>query len=272
MASIDDSRGLTELSIPGTHDSGAMFEPYPGLAKAQDLTIEQQLEAGIRYFDVRCRNFNNQFLIYHGPIDQNQSFDQVLATMFAFLDAHPTETLIVSVKEEIMEQGATLTFEQVFDGYVATAPQRWYLQPTLPLLGDVRGLLVLLRRFDVTMPPLGIDASPWADNDTFSIANGDAMLQIEDNYIVTDNGTKWDDITSLLAQAGAGDPATLYLAYTSGYQTINYLNDITIVSNDINPRIDKWLAEPANAHAHTGVLVMDFATEARDHAIISTNM
>jgi 1-phosphatidylinositol phosphodiesterase len=271
MASIADTRSLSELSIPGTHDSGARFEPYPGIAKTQNLTIADQLAGGIRFFDMRCRNFDDQFLIYHGPIDQNQTFDEVLATMSGFLTAHPGEAVIMSVKEEVMSQGATMTFEQVFDGYVASSPSRWYLEPSVPLLGDVRGQIVLLRRFDATATPLGIDASPWADNATFTIANGAATLRIEDNYDLMDNDSKWSDITALLDEAQNGDPATLFLTYTSGFQTVNGLNDITIVSDDINQRLDRWLADPANRHAHTGVVPMDFVTASRARSVIATN-
>jgi 1-phosphatidylinositol phosphodiesterase len=271
MASLPDTRGLSELSIPGSHDSGARFEPYPGLAKTQSLTIADQLTAGIRYFDMRCRNFDDQFLIYHGPIDQNQTFDDVLSTMSSFLDAHPHETLIMSVKEEVASQGATMTFEQVFDGYVASSPDRWYLSPAVPQLGDVRGKIVLLRRFDATATPLGIDASAWADNTTFTLATPDATMRIEDFYNLIDNDSKWNAITALLGEASTGDPSTLYLTYTSGFQTINQLNDITVVSDDINGRLDDWLRDPANRRARAGVIVMDFVNASRAESVSTIN-
>ena len=48
---------LSDLTIPGTHDSGAMYDPpnrhLIGTAKAQDMTIPQQLEEGVRSFDIR---------------------------------------------------------------------------------------------------------------------------------------------------------------------------------------------------------------------------
>src|SRR5512143_1380456 len=74
MADLADTRMIAELSIPGTHDSGARFDLTQGLAKTQDLTIAEQLTAGVRYFDVRCRHVGDQFLIYHGGVDQNQTF------------------------------------------------------------------------------------------------------------------------------------------------------------------------------------------------------
>ena len=271
MANVDDARVLAELSIPGTHDSGAHFEPYPGLAKTQELTIAEQLSAGVRYFDVRCRHVEDRFMIYHGAVDQNQSFDDVLASMFAFLDDHPSETLIVSIKEEAMSDHITRSFEATFAAYVAEAPERWDLAPTVPRLGDVRGKLVLLRRFDATALPLGIDAAPWADSATFSIANGDASLRIQDEYMVSDNDSKWTAITALIEEARAADPSTLFLDYTSGFQMMAGLPNITSVSTDIDARLDDLLADPANAQARLGVLVMDFVTASRARAIISTN-
>jgi 1-phosphatidylinositol phosphodiesterase len=271
MAGLDDGHSLAELSIPGTHDTGALHEPYPGVAMTQELAIADQLEAGVRYLDLRCRNFDDQFLIYHGAIDQDQTFDEVLATIDAFLDAHPGETVIASVKEELAASGATLTFEQLFQAYVAREPARWYLGAAVPRLGDVRGQIVLLRRFDATGVPLGLDATAWPDDATFTIANADATLRIEDEYMVSDDAAKWTAIAGLVAEARTGDPATLYLTYTSGYQLIGGLPDIPSVATDIDARLDTYLADPANAHGRLGVLVMDFVTAARARAIVATN-
>ena len=271
MAKLPDGSSLAAFTIPGTHDSGAMHEPAAGLAKTQTLTFADQLDAGIRYFDVRCRNFNDQFLIYHGSIDQSQTFDDVLAAMYAFLDAHPHETLIVSIKEELAAQGATLTFEQLFQQYAAKDPARWFLDNRIPTLGEARGKLVLLRRFDATSATLGIAAAPavWTDNATFDIT-GPPVLHVEDNYIVTDDALKWSAITSLFGEATSpGDPSALYLAYTSGYQMISGLPNIPSVSDTIDPMLDAYFASAATARY--GVVVMDFATAARAHAVLTKN-
>lgn len=270
MAGLADARGVAELSIPGTHDSGALHEPYPGSAQAQRIAIADQLVAGVRYLDLRCRHYQDAFYIYHGPVDQDQTFDEVLATMAKFLDEHPGETLIVSVKEEATPQSNTRSFEATFASYVAQAPDRWYLGDTLPRLGDVRGRLVLLRRFAAGAAPLGIDGSAWADDTTFSLTTA-ASLRIEDAYIVTDNAAKWSAITALLAEARSGGAATLFLGYTSGYQTIGGLPNIPIVADDINMRLDGLLADPQTRNTRLGVLAMDFVTAARARAIIVTN-
>ena len=267
MAAQDDATKLSALSIPGTHDSGARFEPAPGIARTQTLTIGEQLDAGVRYLDIRCRHFEDAFLIYHGSIDQNQSYDEVLATLTSFLDAHPTETIIASVKEESLPQGNTRTFAQTFDDYLARDPDRWYLGDRIPALGDVRGKIVLLRRFDTPRSPLGLDASPWPDNTVFSVANA-ATMRIQDAYMVTSNDAKWSAITALLAEAQAGPPDTLFLDYTSGYQTMNALPNVPVVADDINARLDTYLP---SASGRLGVLVMDFLTADRAAAVVEMN-
>ncbi|MBN2843687.1 MAG: hypothetical protein JXM68_11380, partial [Sedimentisphaerales bacterium] len=48
MQDLKDTALLSQLSIPGTHDSGARFEPIGGTAKCQNLTIAEQLAIGVR--------------------------------------------------------------------------------------------------------------------------------------------------------------------------------------------------------------------------------
>ena len=271
MAAIDDGRLLSELSIPGTHESAALHEPIPGTAKDQDLTLDQQLAAGIRYFDIRCRHLDDAFAIFHGPISELQDFDQVTATMLAFLDSHATETVVMSIKEESVPENATRTFEQTFATYVAKAPDRWVLGAAVPTLGDVRGKIVLLRRFPATSLPLGIDASMWADNTTFSIMTPDAVVRVQDAYKVSANAMKWSAITALLAEASTATAPTLFLNYTSGYQTKSGLPNTPSVAIEINTDLDTYLADPANAHAHLGVLAMDLVTDYRAAAVAKTN-
>lgn len=271
MSTIDDTRNLAALSIPGTHESAAMYEPLPGTAKCQNLTLAEQVAAGVRYFDIRCRQLDDMFAIYHGPVDEMQTFDQVTQTMLDFLDAHPTETVIMSIKEESTPSGSTETFEQTFMKYVAKHPDRWYLGDAVPALGDVRDKIVLLRRFQATTTPLGLDASGWADNTTFTLTDADATLRIQDQYLVTSTDTKWTEITGLLDEATASTDGTLYLDYTSGYESHNGLPNTPAVASVINPMLDTFLDDPANAHRHLGVMAMDLITEHRAVRVSESN-
>lgn len=271
MSTVADAHLLSELSIPGTHESAALYEPLQsGTAKCQELTLAEQLSAGVRYFDIRCRDLNDAFAIFHGPIDEQQTFDDVLATMTAF--AHPSETVMMSIKQESTPEGTTRSFEDTFRAYVAKAPDLWYLGAAVPALGQVRGKIVLVRRFAAATTPLGLDASGWADNTTFTLATPDATLRVQDQYAVTSDDTKWMEITALLAEARSGPASTLYLDYTSGYETKNGLPNTPAVETVINPMIDTYLADPANAQVRLGVMAMDFVTEPRARAVAHTNV
>jgi 1-phosphatidylinositol phosphodiesterase len=263
MSSLDDSVLLSELVIPGTHDSGAMLEPLPGLAATQELTIAEQLDAGVRFLDLR------ELWVYHGAIDQDQAFADVFATIYAFLDAYPDELVVASIKEETAASNATKAFDAIVAEYIAASPQRWDLRTTVPTLGDSRGRIVLVRRFPTTMAPLGIDASPWVDDATFAITN-DAWIRIQDEYTVENNDEKWTAIQSL---HGRSERGILSINFTSGYQTNDMgLPNILAVSDDINARLDeKFADERPELQGRPMIFVMDHVTRARVRAVILAN-
>ncbi|MDQ0110161.1 1-phosphatidylinositol phosphodiesterase [Chitinophaga terrae (ex Kim and Jung 2007)] len=270
MGAINDNTSLSALSIPGTHDSGARVEPVSGTAKCQNLSIREQLDAGTRYLDIRCRHIGDAFAIHHGSIYQNLNFNDVITACYDFLATNPTETIIMSVKEEYDPSNNTRSFEQTFDSYTQANPSKWVLGATIPTLGSVRGKIVLLRRFGASNTPKGIDATNWADNTTFSINNGNANLRVQDQYVVPDNNGKWTSITNLLSEAYSGSSSVLYLNYTSGYKSLIFgIPSITTVSNAINPKIDTYFT--TNTHGRYGVIPMDFATASRNTLIINTN-
>jgi hypothetical protein len=55
---------LNQLPIPGSHDSGTSL--MTRAAKTQGLTVAQQLEQGIRFFDLRPKVNHDVFKVHHG--------------------------------------------------------------------------------------------------------------------------------------------------------------------------------------------------------------
>src|SRR5262249_8352609 len=159
MSSIPDQYSLSQLSLPGTHNTCARYEPLSGTARCQALSLKEQLHAGIRFLDIRCRHLDNGFVIHHGAIYQNMDFDAVLSTCSDFLHKYPSESIIISVKEEYNPSNNTRSFEQTFDDYVKRYKGDWYLDAAIPTMQQARGKLVLLRRFTASQVPKGIDAS-----------------------------------------------------------------------------------------------------------------
>lgn len=253
---------LSELSIPGTHDSGALHEPAPGTSKCQDLSIAEQLDVGVRFLDVRCRHVNDAFAIHHGRVYQRQNFADVLSVVTQFLAANPGETVIMSVKEEYDPVGNTRTFEETFDDYVARDPRRWRLDAEIPTLDRARGRIVLLRRFGVKNGPKGVDASDWPDNATFERGR----LRVQDAYRVASTDEKWRAIVSMFDETEARPPDALHLNFCSGFETVAGIPNITKVASDINPRLVAHLK--ANPGRRRGVVVMDFVDAAKCNLVI----
>ncbi|WP_232539017.1 phosphatidylinositol-specific phospholipase C [Chryseobacterium sp. JV274] len=271
MSGLQDNISISKISIPGTHDSGARVDApvVSGTAKTQDLSIAEQLNAGVRFLDIRCRHIDNSFTIHHGAIYQNLNFDDVLNACYTFLNSHPSETIIMSVKEEYDASNTTRSFEQTFDSYVQKNPSKWDLGANIPALGAVRGKIKLLRRFS-SGTTKGINASPWADNTTFDINNSGVQLKVQDYYKVTNNDDKWNGISSLLNEAKNDTNGKLFVNFTSGYKPgIFGIPSIPTVSNTINPKLKTFFQ--TNTQGSYGIMPIDFVNAELSELIVKTN-
>ena len=143
------------------------------MSKCQNLTLLEQLQAGIRFIDIRCRHFKDTFELHHGVESLGMDFTYVLDTCRDFLRDHGEECIIMSVKREHQSEGNQKTFQQVLADYIQTYSNvlAWYRGNTIPELDAVKGKVVLFRRFylmsgsDCTQ--WGIDLSHWPDDATF---------------------------------------------------------------------------------------------------------
>lgn len=272
MSAIDGSLKLSAISIPGTHDTGARYDPplLSGTAKCQDLTIGEQLNAGTRFLDIRCRHIDDAFTIHHGAVYQYLNFNDVLNACFNFLSGHPSECIIMSVKEEHTPQNNTRSFEATFDAYVQANPGKWILADAVPTLGSVRGKIVLFRRFGVVNTPKGINATAWADNTTFEITNTYGNIKIQDNYVVPDNNVKWHAIEGLLNEASSASADKLFINFTSGYKPGWFgIPNIPAVSNTMNSQVESYFTP--QKYGRFGIVTMDFANSTRNQLVVNSN-
>jgi len=271
MSHVEGIKKLSELSIPGSHDTCALYEPFPSTARCQTLALQQQLEAGVRFLDIRCRHVHDAFKIFHGSADQRQSFEEVLFTCSAFLTNHPTECILMSIQQEYKPDGNTRSFEQTFDVYVNASTNLWYLKDGIPTMDEARGKVVLFRRFPASMIPKGIAASDWRDNTNFWIGHS---LRIQDNYVVKDKQAKWDAVQALFKEIETGNRDgnrdVLYLNFTSGYQPGLFgIPNINAVSDFINPKLSSYFVDTKPSRC--GIVVMDFADPAKCALVVAAN-
>lgn len=263
MSYASDTASLADLTIPGSHDSGALYEPIAGTATCQTLSILDQLNIGIRYLDIRLRQYGNALVVHHGAVYQNRNFDDVLGQVVSFLATHPSEVVLMEVSSEHTPANNTESYEQTFMRYVNNAAYAnyWWRHSYVPRLGDVRGRIVLLRRFAGSFGVSGgIDVTGWRDNTSFTLTDTRGTnIVVQDSYQVAfgTNDNKWNAITGLLGQAAADRTGNLYLNFTSGVRSILGIPNIPSVSNDINNRLYNYFAA-APSGTHYGVVISDF--------------
>ena len=265
MSSIDGNPSLTQLTIPGTHDACARVGGLGNFASCQNLSLAEQFNAGIRFVDIRCRLINNAFAIYHGMVYQQLDFCDVVTLCHHFLKAHPTECILMSVKHEGETENSIDSFEQVFKRYAKEDPDLWHFGSSVPYLDEVRGKIVLLRRFEVDSPELGpelgIDVSDWNDNATFTCTNNDGVIySVQDNYHVDWEGDdKLDRVKKHLNDAEKDHQDALYINFTNG-SNIPWDTPRRFAVESINPRLSEYFKTlvPVNRY---GIFALDFCEQ-----------
>jgi hypothetical protein len=66
---LDDIVFLSEINIAGTHDSSTAFVSMENMARCQSLTVKEQLDMGIRLFDIRLSKSGDEFYLVHAIAD-----------------------------------------------------------------------------------------------------------------------------------------------------------------------------------------------------------
>ncbi|MFM9368009.1 phosphatidylinositol-specific phospholipase C [Streptomyces sp. Da 82-17] len=237
MAGLGDGTALAALTIPGTHDSGARFG---GLwVECQNTTIAEQLTSGIRFLDVRCRAIDGSFAIHHGAFYQELMFGDVLIACRDFLSAHPSETVLMRVKQEYSEVGDA-EFGAVFTDYLDARGWRslFHIGDALPTLGQARGKVVLLA--DNGGLPGGIR---WGDTSVFAV---------QDDYMA-EPFAKWPKIEAHFREA-AGRPGPCYINFVSTAAGLPPRWN----ADRLNPQVHELLDGEGTAWRGLGIVPMDY--------------
>lgn len=295
MANLPDSKSLSQITIPGTHDSGATKEASKatmigsallggGLgalaastiyssAKCQDLTITQQLNLGLRALDIRCTIDGPDVVLCHGIVSQDTKLRSVFEQCQAFLRANPRETIFMSLK---CDWGDSDDVGRGIVGLTYDFPNLFYTSNTIPKLGQVRGKIVVGRRFPY-YKGWGLNLSEgWCDNKNFSFSysgwNGVTQtFYVQDTYNLSDPQKKWDNIWDCL-QASPGMPAeTLIFNFASavgGEFILEFIPNPKSMAVNINNRLTEYFQ---NHRGRYGLIMMDFPTGREVAEIINSN-
>uniref|UniRef100_A0A6J0SJQ5 1-phosphatidylinositol phosphodiesterase-like n=1 Tax=Pogona vitticeps TaxID=103695 RepID=A0A6J0SJQ5_9SAUR len=249
MSSLPGHFSLSEISVPGTHDSMSLFGGSK--IRCQSWPLAAQLVAGVRFLDIRCKLEGGHFLIYHVNTFQEANFSEVLKTALSFLEEHPQETVLMRVKEELPII-PNADFAPRLQRYLEEEGQgRVWAKEAIPTLGQARGKVVILEELEKEM--LGV---PYEEQ------------SIGDDWHVLSPECKWDQVKKHLGMATSGDKAVLYLTFCSGNGLFTNPEEL---ARDINRRCYEHLKTQAKKTERWGVVIMDFPGTGLIQTIVESN-
>lgn len=200
MSRVDGSKRVSQLSLPGTHDT--MSIKAGDIWQNQTMTLMQQLNSGIRVFDMRTRHINDTFRMHHGIIAQDTYFDDVLRDITHFLNANPSETVLFRLRAEHTSENNTRSYAATLDSYLAqNGSKHWVPTNSNPTLDEIRGKFVILQEFS---------------GGNYGLSYG--YIDKQDDYQMSTNWDlydKWTRIKNHIVKAQNGNRNTIYMNYLS---------------------------------------------------------
>ncbi|CDM30425.1 hypothetical protein DTO013E5_2615 [Penicillium roqueforti] len=272
MKKYHDNTLLVHMNIPGTHDSATgsynqatqdalrgitdlnqVVVPVPEALTCQDVNFINMLDMGIRAFDLRYAfdPTNTTLIFYHAQalLSEKASVNDVLFGFYKWLDDHPSETIFLSFQYQgstalYAENNAAVQLE-LFNTLTSPAARHYFKQTKdeLGTLGDARGKITLMRRFDLdqlpdnytaALPGLHFSPNLWNDNGAAIdlVYNSDKNLTayIEDYYQpLTPTGSsavenirwKYNATTENIHKATTQHPNSLFWTWASSNNIVN---------------------------------------------------
>lgn len=289
METVPDDTRLSNMSIPGTHDSCTQNVDMRYIFQCQDAGVATQLIYGYRYLDMRLvlekRSGQETLVLKHNiarckvsdsPFSRTLTLADVLKDVYAFLDEHPSETVILCMKAENSKDDVADVQSILYEA-IDREPDHWYLKNEIPTLGEVRGKIVLATRFDdklaVGSERCGLyfgwadqgDRTVLADPTASSAINGREILCVQDRYNY-DTDDKISAIRTCLDNSQAAED-TFFLNFTStsGSGKIGHPKEY---AKRINLDLYDYDWQAGTAY---GVVIVDFAPKKIAEKIYQTN-
>ena len=278
MANLADMTYVSQLSMPGTHDAGAYNTTgLLDVSQTQVLDIASQLNAGIRVLDFRPAYRNGAFDVAHGIVTlDGVTFDGILSNAVSWLANHPTEFIIVCLKNESTDYPWTNNFEAWQQNIRAklTSVNKDYViadfNPSMTL-GEARGKLLFMSRDDYDGGWYGCKISGWPDNEadwnrtfyTSSYPNGIGTLYVSDLYGgslgAPSRNNKQNAISNMLNRAkGNSDSSTWFQTWLNVRGEITSPGRETGVYNEYAANIINGFSNNGT-YEKSGIVMLDWA-------------
>jgi 1-phosphatidylinositol phosphodiesterase len=203
MGTLKDETPLSALSIPGTHNSPTHHIALPSV-RCQAVSVRDQLDNGVRFLDIRVQpespsdSSKDGLILVHSAfpvsLTGTKYFRGLIEKVHSFLDANPTETVIISLKREGVGKSTDQHLSKILNDHYANDASRWFTENRIPTLGESRKKVVLIRRFALDDSLKGenggkgwaIDAESWPDNCADGICSS-GEIRVQDFYEVAES-------------------------------------------------------------------------------------
>ncbi len=290
--SLPDTMLINQISIPGSHDSCTYLleegivlgTRFTDMGKTQTLTLAQQLEKGVRCFDLRpCHEGSyDNMIIHHGLIPCAIQFHEAISEICNHIKAHPRDFVIVMVNHEepdaIYDSSNGKTDYCVTGGNVAEGNRAiqnelavWseYAAEFKPgmTVKDMRGkILFLSRDYIEDQNPVGAYLRNWGGMKKTAYIQGKngsetVTLCVQDKYSVFRGDDKYDAIKTAMdyfAELVQNDHSYIgwCINHTSAYMSL--VPNYPAVASSVNGRTAE---EISKMNGPVGIVVTDYAGE-----------
>ena len=313
MSLLKDETKVCKLSIPGTHDTMTGMGFYQPVMKylfnltaiSQVSTLEEQMDCGIRFFDIRpvvsidtlaTSPAEKQILrLSHGISEIDVTFEEAIDQLQSFLQKHPSEFFIVKIQADNgmeNQNNWTVLLNKALSlpKYQNLFQRNW--RPDITV-GEMRGKILWLSRFDLRpLNPLyhyPVVYCDWPDEDpdideelhpeaqrSCAMYNMDdpqlkATLYKQDYYKTTTAQrmkNKQQTVIEMMhsaREATAGDEDIWIVNHCSAYTEVSPRGYITNAAN-LHPLVMKDLQDYEGT---VGIMPMDMACHDYIHCIIN---
>lgn len=269
MSAVPDDTPLAAVSMPGTHNSATYsirsghWRKVVDALRCQWRSLSEQLNMGIRFLDLRVRSDGR---LCHGVVTCAVNIRGAFDELRDFLRHHPTEVLVVRVKDESSSRTSAKGIDAVMMNLVDCAEYPLYLQGRLPSsMREVRGRIILLR--------------DWA-NGQLGLLWGGVSMNIQDEYWHRTGTKKWKVMkrhlgsTMIACRSAASHgcfPRVLQIHFAST-TAIHYSRTPLSLAKIVNAKLVAYLRHAARYGGSVlGIVVMDFPSPMLCDLIIRHN-
>lgn len=288
MEKISDNKPILSLDLPGAHDCATNYVQFSTIARCQNKDIYGLLSIGIRVLDVRVDIRDNSLVLVHSHAKALTSpeknarqleMSDVLKSIKRFLGENPTESVIFQFKND-SEKKMNECFELLYRRYISKEPSLWFTENRIPLINEVRGKIVLLRRCEMyasdkpyNAENSGIDLSRWINQSsrkpeplllkTFSSENAEFLIQDRYKYTAKE---KWSRCLLPFLDGRKAFDGQYVICYTSTAGGI-------IVCPEKNAAYinRKFLSYPLEKDKYYGIIYFDFPSKEIIKKVIENN-